>query len=391
MKTSNNIIFLAALIVVSCTLRAPITGVGALVSQIRDAFGFSGCEEGMLTTIPLVAFGIVSMSVGRLAGVIGAGRVMILGLLLLISGIIVRSYAGMIGLFAGTAVIGIGLAVANVLVPAFIKARYPDKIGTMTSVYTASMAVFAALSGGISVPLANAYGWKGALFVWIALAVPALILWLSNADMTLASSHSGERGAVIKDPMAWQISLYMAVCSMMYYCFVAWFDTILQSFGFDKASAGYYNSLYLLFGIPGSILIPILAGKKKNQSALGIGLGLAFTVGLTAMMFAGNYACFLISLICCGFCSGACFAFAMALFGLHTDNAADTSALSGMAQSVGYILASVGPMLLGEIFDLSGHWTIPIIVLIVLALILTWLGYLVGRERIIAASESTAD
>lgn len=386
MKTKKNIILLVTIIIISCTLRAPITGVGSLVSTIRETLGLSSSSAGMLTTIPLIAFGLVSVLVGKLSDRLGAGRMMLLGLLFLTTGIIVRSYAGIVGLFVGTAVIGIGLAVANVLVPAIIKANYPEKVGMMTSVYTTAMSIFAGLSGGISVPLANAFGWENALFIWITLAVPAFILWIPNGKGELTAKGSGKGSPITKDSMTWWISLYMGVQSLLFYCFVAWFATIVQSYGFDKVTAGYYNSAYLLLGIPGSMLVPALAGRKKHQSGMGIALGVIYIVGLLAMLFAGNHVALLIAVICCGICSGVCIAFSMALFGLHTKNAADTSALSGLAQSVGYLLASVGPMLMGKIFDISGSWTVPMVLLIILAVILTGLGYMAGRERIINGS-----
>ena len=254
-----------------CGLRAPITGLGSLVSTIRDGLGLSSTSAGMLTTIPLIAFGIIYVSVGHFSDRLGAGKVMLVGLLLLVAGIVLRTFAVAAGLFIGTAIIGIGLAVGNVLIPAFIKAFFPEKVGTMTSAYTTSMSVFAGISGGISVPLAKAYGWQLSLFIWIIPAATALLLWLPNRNTVLAvkAKRASKGGSIAKDSMTWLISLYMGVQSLLFYCFVAWFATFLQSRRFDFSVSGYYNSIYMLLGIPGSLVVPILAEKSKKSIKVG--------------------------------------------------------------------------------------------------------------------------
>lgn len=139
----------------------------------------------------------------------------------------------------------------------------------------------------------------------------------------------------------------------------------------------------MLLGIPSSLVVPILAEKSKNQSKLGVGLGIIYIIGLATMLLSDGVPALIIAIICCGFCSGACISFSMALFDLHTKNAADTSALSGLAQSVGYLLAAIGPIALGKIYDVCHSWTMPLVLLLILALVLTVLGYLAGREKII--------
>jgi CP family cyanate transporter-like MFS transporter len=223
LKAKKTLFLFLAIIVIFCGLRAPITEVGSLVSTIRDGLGLSSTSAGMLTTIPLIAFGIISVFVGHFSDRLGAGKVMLVGLLLLVAGIVLRTFAVAAGLFIGTAIIGIGLAVGNVLIPAFIKAFFPEKVGTMTSAYTTSMSVFAGISGGISVPLAKAYGWQLSLFIWIIPAATALLLWLPNRNTVLAvkAKRASKGGSIAKDSMTWLISLYIGVQSLLFYCFVA--------------------------------------------------------------------------------------------------------------------------------------------------------------------------
>lgn len=342
----------------------------------------------MLTTIPLIAFGIVSFFAGKYAEKFGAGRMMLAGLILLLAGIVVRSYAGVTGLFVGTAVIGTGIAIQNVLVPAIIKAHFPKKVGVMTASYTTMMATLSGISGGISVPLANAIGWRNTLFMWVFIVSVALVLWIINRDIKLkpvdeTEVQTNKHADVTKDPMSWFIACFMGIQSLLFYCFVAWFATIVQSNGFDKVTAGYFNSAYLFLGITGSLTVPVLAGRRKNQSLLAVALGIIYTVGLAALTVNGGLSSLIISMVCCGFCQGATISFSMMLFGLHTKNPTDTSALSGLAQSIGYLLASVGPIILGKVYDIAGNWNAPLAVLVVLAIVLTVLGFIVGQEKII--------
>jgi len=383
LKTKENIILFTAIILIASMLRAPITGVGSVVSTIGEDLSLSSSASGFLTTIPLLAFGLLSVLVGKFSQQLGVGRMILGGLLFLTVGIIARSYTGITGLFAGTAVIGMGIAIGNVLVPAIVKASFPTKVGIMTSAYTTAMSVFSGIAGGISVPLTNIWGWEMALFIWIVLPLLTIILWLPQIKMKLKGEPRRKGSNIIKDSTTWWIAIYMGVQSMLFYCFVAWFATILQSYGYDQETAGYYNSAYLFLGIPGSILIPAMAGKRKSQSGIAVALSLLYIVGIGAMLFAKNQWALLLAVICCGFCSGSCIALAMALFGLHTKNAADTSALSGLAQSVGYILAALGPIIMGKLFDLSGSWTVPMLFLLGTTIILTGLGYMAGRDRII--------
>ena len=180
MKSKKAIVLLSAIIVFSCALRAPITCVGSLIGYISDDLSLTNMSAGRLTTIPLMAFSAVSFFIGSFSHRLGAGKVLLTGIILLFVGIILRSFANISGLFVGTAVIGLGYAGGNDLIPAVIKAFFPARIGILTSAYTTTMSVFAGISGGISVPIAKAFGWQFALLVWIILAFAALFLWLPN-------------------------------------------------------------------------------------------------------------------------------------------------------------------------------------------------------------------
>lgn len=428
---------MAAILLISCCLRAPITGVGPMIGIIRDDLNLANSAAGMLTTIPLLAFAVVSLFVGKLSSRFRAGDVMLWGLAASGIGILCRSYLGMGGLFVGTIIIGIGIAVGNVLIPAFIKAYFPGKTGMMTGVYTSLMAIFSGIAGAVSIPMYALWGWKNALFVWIFLFAAAILLWLPSRTCVLEGKHperlsceqdtdekalakrlhkelaEAEQGAdsglqpqpragskqleadakgsglltLARDSMTWWVSAYMGIQSLTFYCFVAWFATIVQSKGFDAQTAGYFNSAYMLIGIPGSLILPMISDRCKNQSALAVGLGILYMGGMTAMILAKSTSLLIGSMLCCGFCAGASLSFAMLLFSMHTSNAADASTLSGLAQSIGYTLAAAGPVCMGQLYDVTGGWTIPLVVVLIMVGAMTVAGLFSGREGIIGEKE----
>lgn len=385
MDKKKQALLVAALLLSSCCLRAPITGVGSMISLIQEETGLANSAAGMLTTIPLLAFAAFSLFVGKAGSRFGAGSVMLWGLAITGAGVLCRSYGGMGGLFAGTVIIGIGIAVGNVLIPAFIKGYLAGREGIMTGIYTSLMAIFSGIAGAVSVPLSLFCGWKNALAVWIFLLAITLIVWLPSRSCTLEGQNAKQGGsglgALIKNKMTWLVSLYMGIQSLLFYCFVAWLATIVQSKGFDVETAGYFNSVYLLVGIPGSLIFPIAAGGRRNQSGLAAGVGILYVGGMIAMVFAQNTWMLMGAILCCGFCAGASLSFAMLLFGRHTKNAADASTLSGLAQSAGYMLAAAGPALMGELFDRTGSWTVPMLALVVMTGVLIVLGFWTGAGQ----------
>lgn len=157
MKTRDSILIVLGILFISFNLRAPITAVGSFIDMIKSEFPMSNAMAGFITTLPLIAFAVVSPLVARITHRIGHFKTMMAGLLLIVLGLVVRSYAGMIGLFVGTTVIGIAIAVGNVIVPAIIKSHFAHKVGVVTSIYTTGMCVFAAVGAGVSISLSIAF------------------------------------------------------------------------------------------------------------------------------------------------------------------------------------------------------------------------------------------
>lgn len=390
MKQQQKTALLAlAVIFLSCNLRAPFTGVGSLSGMIRESLGLSAGSVGLLTTIPLLAFAVVSPFVGTLCKKYGAGRTLLSSLLVLSCGILLRNTGGA-GLFLGTAVVGIGIAVGNVLLPAIIKVYFPQKIGLMTGLYSTFLSVGASIASGVSVPLALAFGWQAALSVWLLLSVATFLLCLPNRRIEITAEGSPTAGGsrIYRSSMTWWITFYMGVQSFVFYCFSAWLAGIMQARGYDSATAGFFVSAYMLLGVPASFLVPILAGRRRKQSTLGVLTGLCYLCGAFLLFLCDGFAVQVVGVALCSMASGGSISFIIAMFSLRTTNGADASDLSGIAQSAGYLVAAVGPFLLGRLYDGTQSWNLPILLLLFCMACLTVSGWFVGRDRMIGETET---
>lgn len=385
-RKSGTFIIISIILIAAC-LRGPITGVGPLITTFQAELGLSASVAGLLTTLPLLTFAVVSFVTGAISRRLGAGRTMLCSLITLFIGLLIRSFTGTAGLFIGTVIVAIGIGINNVLLPAVIKARFPDKMGLLTGLYTTLMAGFASLSTGTSVPLTLAFGWHIALCIWAVLVVLAIVFWIPNTGMRFddgsTSGRPARRHSVAASPITWYITLYMGFQSMVFYFSVAWFSTILQSFGYTPQTSGILNMAMMLCGLPGSFLMPIIASKTKHQSLWGAFIGLLFIIGTIGLMYAYTIVGLVVTIITFGFGTGGCIAFCMVLFGLHTHNAEDATSLSSLAQGVGYIFAAVAPVLIGRVYDATGSWTVPLIIMIVVAAATLVSGWLSGLDKMV--------
>lgn len=377
------------IILIACNLRSSITGVGSLISDIMGDLQLSGSVSGMITTVPLIAFAIVSPFAGKISSRFGMGKTLTISMMVLAAGIALRSSGSTAAFFSGTAIIGVGIAFGNVLLPSIIKSAFPARVGVLTGIYTTCIALFAGLSSGISVPVANnsPFGWHGALAVWLLPAAIAVVVWLPMWKYQTAQPSEKEParpGGLLKSPVTWSVAVYMGVQSLLFYSFVAWLPAILQSKGIAPDIAGYFASVYQWVGIPASFAVPLMAGKLKDQRLLASVIAGIYATGLLLFLSADSQEALLLGVLLCGFCTGACLSLAMCLMGLRTNNAAQTAALSGVSQSFGYAVAAVSPALLGGIYDRAASWEIPIVFLVLMTIVLFVSGIFAGKRRTVS-------
>lgn len=387
-QTANQRMFLVfAIIFIAFNLRPAITSVGPLVSSIRTDLGMSNGMAGMLTTFPLLAFAVLSPFAPAIGRKLGNELAILIGIGLLATGIFIRS-SGSVGLlFIGTVLIGIGIAIANVLLPGIVKLKFPDKASFMTGVYTTSLGIFAALASGISVPLSEnfGWGWKNALMAWALLAGIAFFVWLPQ--IRKQKEEKGKihiiqsNGNIFRSKLAWQVTLFMGLQSFLFYSLITWIPEISYSHGFSRTMSGWMLSILQFAGLPASFIAPVIAGKLKNQKSIVLVIGIIYLIAFSGLLAGGSHTIMTVWIIMLGIAQGAGFSMALTFFVLRAKNVMDAARLSGMAQSLGYLMSACGPILVGYEYDHTQAWTWPIISLMAVACGLIFAGIGAGKNK----------
>ncbi len=362
--------FFIALLLVAANLRASLTGVGPLLTDIQSELSLSATAAGMLGSLPVLMFALFA-PLARLGERIGTERLIMAGLVALVAGILLRSEGHVASLFVGTAILGAAIAMTNVLVPALVKQHYPTRIPQLTSAYATAMQVFASLGSGVAVPLAVVLpgGWRSSLAAWALLGVVAIVFWLPHLRAPRPAAPAVNGAAALHPPwrraVAWQITGFLGLQSTLFYTAISWYPTYLHDFGYSAAAAGWMITLYQVFALLAGMLVPLLIRRFDDQRQLAVGvatLGFTATCGLwLAPGLAGGW------MVLLGIGAGPSLILSLSFIGLRAGSASTAAALSLMTQAGGYFIAMLGPLAFGFVRDLTGGWTGPLLFLMAVA------------------------
>ncbi len=386
MTKTTSATLLAGIFLIAGCLRVTFTGVSPLLHQIAYYFSLSDVSVGILTTLPLLAFAIISPLSASLARRFGAERVLFTALLLILLGVICRSLGYVVALYLGTAIIGGGIALGNVLLPSLVKRHYPQQVAEVIGQYSLIMGLFAAAGSTLMVPLTHlGIGWSGALLSLGIFPLIALLVWLPqlrlSAPVPLVAGSGSTHSRVWRSAIAWHVTLFMGLNSLIYYVIVSWLPAILTAQGYSNEHAGSLHGLMqLTSAIPG-LLAGIALRKLKGQQGITVALVAVCTLSLLGLLTFPRLAGLWVSLF--GFSCGAIIILGLTFIGLRSGSAIQAAALSGMAQCVGYLLAAFGPPLMGELHDISGTWHLPLLILALLSLLMAYFGYKAAQHRVL--------
>nr|WP_010529998.1 MFS transporter [Lentibacillus jeotgali] len=396
MQKHNNISrwgLLIGILVIAANLRAPLTSVGSLLSAIREDLQISSTLAGSLTTLPLLAFFAVSPFASTIANRVGMEWTLFYSFILLTIGLIVRPLSGITLLISGTIIVGVAIAFGNVLLPGLIKMKFPMKIGLLTGLYAVFMNIFGALASGLSLPVSriSGFGWQGSLASWAILSIVALMVWFpqlkKKADsLKSTDSKQAANNKLWKSSLAWNITVYMGTQSMIFFTMISWLPDILTNSGYSSNMAGWMLSLMQLAFIPFTFITPLIAERMADQRLLTAITGILVLIGSGGLM-TGSAVMITIAVICIGGACGAAFSLSMMFFSLRSNDGHEASRVSGMAQSLGYLIAAAGPILLGFIYDITANWTLPIAIVGMVGFILIVTGVKSGADRKIVSTE----
>lgn len=374
---------LVGMMLVALNLRPALTSVGPILKTIGDNLPLSSVGQGVLTTLPVLLLGLAAPIAPRAARKLGMERSVLLVLLILGLAIVTRPYLGVSGLFLGTAVAGGCIGIMSVLLPGIVKRDFPESASLMTGIYTAMLCAGAAIAAGSTEPLRMAFdgNWQPALAIWsIPAIVAAFAWWFQLGGKYVPTELPAAQKSLFKDTLAWQIALFMGLQSSLAYTVFGWLPTILQDRGVEPVQAGLALSVSILVQVPAAIAAPWIASKMRDQRFMIVLVMLATTIGLGGSIYAPIESVWLWVMML-GLGQGGSFSIALTLLAVRARDAQTAARLSGMAQSLGYTMAAVGPLLMGILHEQFDSWNVAggFLGLIALGAVIAGLG--AGRQR----------
>jgi len=391
---------LVGILLVSLNMRAALSAVSPLLTDISNHYGLSSTAGGLLTTFPVLFMGVTAPFVPKLVRRFGPERVVLLALVVLAAGVGLRIVSGSWALFAGSMVIGAAIALLNVTMPGLVKRDFPDRAATMTGVYGTSMIVGATLAAALSVPMEHAFGgWQGSLASWSVLALVSAAAWLPQVVGAKSAKAPAQTPAsaptpatahlpgMWRHPLAWQLAIYMGIMSLLAYTLIAWMPTVLNDHGMSRGTAALIFAFCNLVQIAGAFLVPLAAGRTSSQGKLVVLMVGCYAVGIGGLIVA-PVACAWIWATLLGLGMGGGFGLAMALIVLRSGSPTVASQLSGMSQMVGYFIAACGPVGVGALHQATHGWTLPLSLLLVCCAVALVAGLGAGRRVTLRAVEA---
>ena len=402
MKKRTQTILAALIFFVALNLRPAIISVGPLLTQIGTSFGWGESLLGLLGALPLLAFGALSFFVRYLTARFKTDHVLIAALIVLALGCVIRSAFGASAVWIGTVLIGGSIAVGNVLAPVIVKRDYLHHLSMATGAYSAFVTAGSALAGLSASALAEVLGgWQGALAIWTCPALLAAILWFIRLRIT--DKEQGEGGQATpstsnkfraqdsaspspqptvplrKKPSTWFVTLFMGLQSAAFYTFSNWLPSIATSAGFSATDASVQLFIFQALGIIAGLIIPYFMYVKNNQITAGLLASAPLLIASTGWLLAPQFS--LLWSIFGGMGQGASLVVALTLIALRGTTPAETIALSGVAQSFGYLLAATGPFVFGALVEISGGYESALLFMIVVACIQCCIAVCAGKPR----------
>ncbi len=375
------------MLLIAVNLRVSFVSVGPVLSSISGDLGLSSAAAGFLTGLPLIVFAAFSPVAPAFAARLGLDRALWMSLMILASGIVLRSLPVPYSIWVGTALIGLAIAFLNVLVPSLVKRDFPARVSQVTGTYTATQAAVAAMGAAVVVPVAQTSpaGWRLALGIWVGLALVAmavLLPWVrrQSRPMVTAAPVASYRSPW-SSALGWQVTIFMGLQSIAFYVLMAWLPTIEQSRGVPTTTAGIHLSVFLLISVFASLLAGGVLHRGSDQRLVSSASGAVMVVTFLGLALAPDL--ILLWVLAGAIGCGSLIVIALSLFSLRTVSHPQAASLSGMAQSVGYGMAAAGPVMFGALRDVSGGWTLPLLVTAGIMAVLASTGWLAGRDRVI--------
>ncbi|WIB77603.1 MFS transporter [Curtobacterium sp. MCPF17_002] len=405
----------AAIVLIALNFRGPIVATAPVIGDIRVDLGLTATIAGLLTTIPVLCFALATPFASWVIAKADPERAVSLSLVIVLAGTVVRSMPSAAALLIGTAIIGIGITIGNVVIPVVIRRdTSPERVGLVTGVYTSALNVGSMITSLGTAPIAAAWGWPVAIAVWAVFAVIAGFAWTfavgaraawmrpapgddeplpvtgpidqvldTGAIRTARAERAAEQAAAepvrpARRLITWGLTLAFGGQAFSYYALTAWIPTLLHDeIGFSKASSGASSSVFQILAVVGALGVPLLASKWRPRGiiALVAFLWLAMPLGL---LFAPQL--WLLWSVLGGAAQGGGITVIFIVIVRIVTSDADARRMSAFVQGGGYLIGSAGPLVAGTLHGATGDWTAPLLVVLVAVLTLGIVGTFAARR-----------
>ncbi|GAB3354155.1 MFS transporter [Modestobacter lapidis] len=376
----------AAIVLTGLNLRTAVNSVGPVLAEIEHGLGVSSAAAGVITTLPVLCFALLGLAGPPLAARFRDGHVLAAAMLAMALGLVGRAVAGSFALFVlGTVAAMAGGALGNVLLPGLVKRYFPERTGLLVGAYGTSMAIGGALASGATAGIAAGIGtdgWRWALGIWAALALVAAVPWLAvpaRPGSSRGAHRSVRMRALARSRLTWAMGVMFGLQAMQAYVIIGWTAQYLRDQGMAAATAGLLLGLNAVVVIPVNAVVPSLTVRQRLQRPLLLLFLGCYLAGWTGLLVSPLTATWLwMSLLALGMGT---FAMVLTLMGLRARTPESTAALSTVTQSWGYVLAGVGPLLVGVLRGVTGGYTGMFVLVYVAVALLLVSGWAVCRER----------
>lgn len=384
---------LVGMLLVALNLRAAVTSLGALLDEVRGGLGLSGTMAGFVTTLPTIAFAGLGALTPWLVRRYAPARVLVVAMLALTVGQVLRVATDSAAVFVLTSALALaGIAVANILLPMLVKQHFPHRTGLVTGAYTMALTIGTTVAAASAVPVAHAVGsWRAGLGVWAGMAAVAVLPWVPLALRARATRRrAATPAAAVATPtrvrpertrLGWAMAVYFGAQSLSGYAIMGWLAQLFRDSGYAPEAAGLLLAGVTALGVPVALGMPTLAGRLRTLRPLVLALTAFSTAAYLGLALAPRgLAPLWVLLLALG--QGA-FPMILTTIGLRARTAEGTVALSAFAQSTGYVIAALGPLLVGILYEATGGWTAPLGFLLVALVVQTGAGMVIARPRYI--------
>ena len=403
----------AAIVLVALNFRGPIVAPAPVIGDVRADLGMTATVAGLLTTIPVLCFALATPFASWVIARFTAERAVSLSLVIVLVGTVVRSIPHEAALLIGTAVIGIGITIGNVVIPVVIRRdTSPERVGLVTGVYTSALNVGSMITSLGTAPIAAAWGWPVAIAVWGVLALVAAAAWtytvgagaawrgtdhgseplpvtgpidqvLDTGSVRTVTSHGGPAEVeTLPHPakrwVTWGLMLAFGGQAFSYYALTAWIPTLLHDeIGFDTASSGASSSVFQILAVVGALGVPVLASRFRPRVIIVLVafFWLAMPLGLLVAP-----QLWLLWSVLGGAAQGGGITIIFIVIVRLVSNDDDARRMSAFVQGGGYLLGSAGPLVAGALHGATGGWTAPLLTVLVAVLLLGVVGSVAARK-----------